>query len=362
MYRKIIAFLMIFTVMAMPLYAESQMENKQAVVGKCNEANPFGVLEFLPWDHEWNNNLYGKDNDLEKVVALMKEAGVGWVRLDFLWGDIEPSAGVFSFGKYDHLVELLSRNKINVLGILLYSADWASSCGKWNCPPRDNALFVNYAAKVVSRYKDKVKYWEVWNEPDSRTYWEDQDGLKGYCALLKDVYTELKKIDPDCKVLNGGFANGMASVNHLYDNGAKDYFDILNIHIFESPLNEGAAKRVAAYPPLAQKIMIRNADGHKKLWITEAGCPGVPKKAKVPGWWMGRNPDEQEQAAWVRQVYAQLLKYNVVDKVFWAFFRDTRKHWNTGTDYFGLVRWDFIKKPSFKAYQKCYRDWLRGRL
>ena len=32
-------------------------------------------------------------------------------------------------------------------------------------------------------------------------------------------------------VLNGGLAQGLASVNKLYDNGAQGSFDILNIHI-----------------------------------------------------------------------------------------------------------------------------------
>lgn len=109
----------------------------------------------------------------------------------------------------------MSKNKINILGILNYSTDWASGRG-WNYPPEDNKLFVDYALKVVNRYKDKIKYWEVWNEPDSHTYWAKQDGLKSYCVLLKDVYIALKKLDPECKILNGGLANGMLSVNRLY--------------------------------------------------------------------------------------------------------------------------------------------------
>ena len=146
--------------------------------------------------------------------------------MDFLWQDIEPEEGNFKFDKYDQIVELLAKNNIHILGILNYSVGWAALCGEWNCPPKDNALFVKYATKVIGRYKEKVKHWEVWNEPDSQVYWSKQDGLKSYCALLKDVYIAAKKVDPDCKILNGGLANGLAYVNKLYDNGAKDYFDI----------------------------------------------------------------------------------------------------------------------------------------
>jgi len=325
-----------------------------------NSDSPFGVLEFLHWDHPWNNYKYPDKKSLKKAVRLMKEAGISWVRLDFLWGDIEPQQGTFKFAKYDQIVEAVTAEGISILGILHYSADWASSCGAWNCPPKDNKLFVNYAINVASRYKDKVKFWEIWNEPDSGTYWKPQDGLKSYCILLKDVYFALKKIDPGCIVLNGGLAEGIGSVNRLYDNGAKDYFDILNIHIFQSPLNQGAIHAVTSYPKIAYKVMKRNGDGNKKIWVTEIGCPGVRRGSRTANWWMGENPDEAQQAEWVKHVYKGLLADQSVAKVFWAFFRDCQGHWSNGVDYFGLIKWDYSKKPSFKAYRQVVDEYKKG--
>ena len=103
-----------------------------------NINNPFGVLEFLHWNHSWNNYKYSCNRDLEKSISLMQQAGVGWVRLDFLWSDIEPQRGNFDFTKYDCIVGLLRAKGIHILGILHYSTDWASACGKWNCPPSEN--------------------------------------------------------------------------------------------------------------------------------------------------------------------------------------------------------------------------------
>lgn len=315
--------------------------------------SPFGTLEFLHWNHSWNNYKYSSKKELEKTVALMKEAGVGWVRFDFLWQDIEPEEGKFNFSKYDVIVDIVRKNNLNILGILDYSVSWASAEGKWNSTP-DTKAFVNYAVKVIGHYKDKIKYWELWNEPDSGVYWSKQDGLKSYCKLLKEVYIAAKKTYPECKILNGGLANGLASVNRLYDNGAKGYFDIMNIHFFESPIHRGGIKGVTAYPKLAYKVMSRNGDGDKKIWITEIGCPGVKRGLRVKNWWMGKNPTERQQADWLNKVYTELLKDKHVDKIFWAFFRDTKNHWDNGVDYFGLIRWDFSKKPSFKAYKECF--------
>ena len=362
--NKIFCFVAIILLTFSGLFAgeillKSKMKDNSVILNKENFDNPFGVLEFLHWNHPWNNYKYPGNRDLEKSISLMQSAGAGWVRLDFLWEDIEPAEGKFDFAKYDLIVKLLKDKGIHILGILHYSTNWASSCGEWNCPPKDNKVFVNYASKVIQRYKHQVKYWELWNEPDSPAYWKQQDSLKSYCSLLKDVYLEAKKIDPHCKILNGGIANGLASINHLYDNGAKDYFDILNLHFFQSPLHgKNALKAVASYPKLAYKIMARNQDKDKKIWITEIGCPGVKSGLKTENWWMGDNPNEAQQAQWVKEVYTELLKNSQVEKIFWAFFRDTKNHWKNGVDYFGLMRWDYSRKPSFYAYRRCFDKWF----
>ncbi len=325
----------------------------------ASDNDPFGVLEFIYWDHKWNNFHYPTDKARNRGMDLIKKSGAGIVRMDFLWQDIEPSRGKIDFSKYDRIVDGLTSRGIKILGVLSYNTDWASPCGKWNVPNSDFKDFLRYCEIVAARYKDRVKYWEIWNEPDSRIYWEPQDGMQEYVRLLRNAYHTLKKTDPDCFVLNGGLASGLVSVNKLYDNGAKDYFDIMNIHAFESPLEKNAIKRITAYVNATAKVMDRNGDSAKKIWITEIGCPGVGKGVKVDDSWMGTNPDEAKQAEWVEEVFTKVLKIGRVEKVFWAFFRDTDRHWNNGVDYFGMVRKDFSLKPSFKAYVKARKAYLK---
>ena len=322
-----------------------------------NGYNPFGVLEFLSWDHPWNSNKYDKQG-LERIVKLMKEAGVTFVRVDFLWQDMEPQEGRWTFGKYDYLVDLLTRNQIRILGLLSYSASWAGE--DWNYPPFDNATFVNYASRVISRYKDKVKYWEVWNEPDSTTYWKCRDEMRGYTRLLKEVYISAKQADPSCKIVLGGLTSeGFFALKNIYRNGGKDYFDVMNIHPFTNPLLENRVRYVLALYNNIKKEMVRNGDGYKKIWFTEIGCPGVKDFSKSDGWWEGRSPTEKQQARWAREIYTQFIKFDDVEKVFWAFFRDNNRHFNNDVDYFGLVRWDYSRKSGFYAYHKCSREWKK---
>lgn len=346
--------------MAQDLTREDKMEEELSRLKDRRANNPFGVLEFLHWNHSWNNYKYPDQESLKKAVALMKEAGISFVRMDFLWQDIEPKQRQFDFAKYDYIVNLLTDNKIQILGLLNYSTDWAAQV--WNSPPYKNETFINYISTVIARYKEKIKYWEVWNEPDSQQYWQPQDEMVRYTSLLKDVYTEAKRIDPNCKILTGGLSQNITiSLKRIYKNGGGPYFDILAIHPFVNPLNEVDVERVKGLYNGCKKIMKDNGDD-KKIWFTELGCPGVKLSLTSNSWWLGNSPTEEQQADWLKKVYTEILpELPDCEKIFWAFFRDCKNHWNNGIDYFGLVRWDFSKKPSFYAYQKSFQDWKNSK-
>ena len=281
----------------------------------------------------------------------MKEAGVGFVRMDFLWNDIEPEKGRFDFEKYDRITDLLTRNGIKILAILHYTPEWTGK--PWNTPP-DPESYARYSEAVVHRYKDRIKYWEIWNEPDSAIYWEPQDDQKTYAELLKYVYPRLKKEDPTCQILMGSASQSPpALLRRLYQYGAKDSFDVVNVHPFANPLQgPGALKALKGMYSATMKVMQKNGDGDKPIWFTELGAPGVVEADSTNGWWMGKSPTEEQQARWVEAVYGEPLKWKGVKKIFWAFFRDTQDHFKNGIDSFGLLREDFSKKPSYEAYKK----------
>ncbi|MDD5292105.1 MAG: cellulase family glycosylhydrolase [Candidatus Omnitrophica bacterium] len=316
---------------------------------------PFGVLEFLSWNHDWNNYKYPEE-DLQKIVALLEEAGVSFVRMDFLWEDIEPENDNFVFDKYDLIVKLLSEKNIRILGVMGYCVSWAGE--KWNSVPDNTADFLDYVSNVVSRYKDRIKYWEVWNEPDSPKYFVVQDGMKTYTQLLKEVYTAAKKIDPSCKIVLGGMTSGgYYDIKDVYANGGKDYFDIINIHPFVDPLSPADVKSIYTIYNNLERLKSQYGDVAKKIWFTEIGCPGM-RGGVSKGWWMGRSPSESEQAQFIQTIYTDVIDLVNLEKVFWAYFRDNKDHFKDDVDYFGLVRWDFSKKPAFDIFKAKYLAWF----
>jgi hypothetical protein len=314
-----------------------------------DSASPYGVLAFLDWDHDWNGYFSGGDR-LEQSAAKIQESGAVWVRTAFEWSDMEPEKGHFVFTKYDKLLDALDRHHLKTLAILCYNPSWRS--GEWNQAPVPED-FVAYSRAVVNHFKGRVKYWEIWNEPDQSDYWIPQDDLVAYGQLLKAVYPVIKKEDPTAQVVMGAIVDEIPfRLRRLYRRIGKESFDVVNIHPFVHPHAESAVAHLHGVYVATTKVMAEFGDSDKPIWITEIGCPGVVKPDTSNIWWLGEATTEAEQAQWVTTVYTNALQWKGVQKIFWAFFRETNDYFHNGVDHFGLVRADFSEKPAFKAYQQ----------
>lgn len=284
----------------------------------------------------------------------MREAGIGNVRMDFLWSDLEPTGGQFSFERYEQLIDILRAFNLNILGVLHYNPDWRGT--PWNAAP-DPASYLRYAKHVVKHFSPQVHDWEIWNEPDHPVYWQPQDQLTTYSALLKRVTPELKSISSKIRVLMGGLSAPMPDhLRALYHNAGKEAFDIVNIHPFTSPFISNPIGVLQNTYAGVMTVMREFGDQEKPIWFTEIGCPGVSaEKMDTKPCWLCPNPTEEKQAEWLVSLYENALGWPNVERIFWAFFRDTDDHFHDATDYLGLLRHDLSPKPAYHAYRSVVR-------
>ena len=148
----------------------------------------------------------------------------------------------------------------------LYTPIWDN--GKNGTPVNDDNYYALYLYKMVSKYKDFVKVWEVWNEPDydysanawkpasfPESWWnEDPDPCdyalyappSHYIRMLRISWEVIKTYDPESFVAVGGlgypsFLNiilkntdnpdgGKVSPDFPFFGGA--YFDMLSYHSY----------------------------------------------------------------------------------------------------------------------------------
>lgn len=223
---------------------------------EARESSPFGVCGHLQ---------SGSEHDqMPENLQMMYGAGIRWARVDFSWSGIETSQGNWRFSHIDKVVDEAEKNGLNISALLLYNVAWANPAYK------HLDLWLQYVEKTVTRYKDKVRYWEVWNEPN--LFWENPNGTD-YTTLLKATYEKIKEIDPGLTVLYGGTSGiPMKFLEESFQVGAGDFFDIVNIHPYRGRLN--SMEKLIQYQEDLEnlrKLMERYTIGNKKIWITEMG-------------------------------------------------------------------------------------------
>ena len=134
--------------------------------------------------------------------------------------------------------------------------------------------FARFVADMARRYPSVV-YWELFNEMDSwfTCLFGAKDNIpmrergKYYTEMLKIVYPALKAANPAAWVLTGGMSDVDEFPRGLYENGGREYFDIMNIHTYGVPVVNAFVERGKRI----REIMAAYGDETKPLWNTEFG-------------------------------------------------------------------------------------------
>lgn len=194
------------------------------------------------------------DHPTPEDVQLAKFIGFDLVRLTVPWGSmftelkaaVEPVKGEYHWERLDKCVDLYTQAGFVINAQFLYTPVWASPCpekvDKINIcvreanayAPKDMNDFTTFVELVVNRYKDRVRLWEVWNEPSvpgGSVFWSDT--TENYVAMLKAGYTTIKKNQPEAEVWIGGLgprAPYHAFYNRVLQLGGDKYFDVLSLH------------------------------------------------------------------------------------------------------------------------------------
>ena len=192
-----------------------------------------------------------EDTVLEKASAL----GVKWTRLEASWPSIEKEPGKYDWSRTDVAFDATLRYGITpfvtlVGGNGLYAPvlhyddpQQAEIYGERPAPPTNNeramAAWLRFVEAAIARYKDKIRYWEVWNEPNHRAYWGAPPDAADYGRLLRETATIIKRIEPAAKVIGGATAGMNAPfVDSYLSAGTEHLIDIISYHQYEGEPEE----------------------------------------------------------------------------------------------------------------------------
>ena len=155
-------------------------------------------------------------------LATMRIDGVGTVRSDAPWADVEPlppgpSGHVYDFATTDKWVTALAVHHLTWQPIVDYSVGWAKTCAG-PCAPGNDGPYAAFAQAVAARYGVGGSFWtqhpelpayparifEIWNEQGGPpTYISPARYDTLYAAARKAIHT----VDPQAAVILGGLAD-----------------------------------------------------------------------------------------------------------------------------------------------------------
>lgn len=212
-------------------------------------ADPYGVCCHTTREERW---------DAPALYPLMKKAGVNLVRFDIDQLYLETKPGFFQ-PEYKELMLSPMKEGLDLLAIIgPVAPEWASK--HWD----KLDAYAKFVRQCAEEFRGKIKYYEVYNEANNGADWNPN--AKQLAALLKVTYTEMKKVDPEVKILYNGLAGvPLDYFEESLDAGAGKYFDIMNIH----PYCSQPESLKAMIEPLQEFMKERNLN--QPIWITETG-------------------------------------------------------------------------------------------
>lgn len=342
------------------------------------EGSPLGANVFLDKEADESN--------IRQTLAMLRDAGFKYIRQEFLWRDIEPAPGYYwddqhnqsSWAKYDRIVNLANEYGIQIIARLDRPPDWARPTGVKVAqlgdtgPPDNYDDYGKFVYDIVKRYKGKVQFFQIWNEPNLHGEWNDQPiDPAAYVRLLKTAYTWAKVANPNCVILTAGLAptdqlgpenlSDLVFTEEMYKDGAKDYFDIMSVMVYGlgySPDDRRIDYNRADFsrPALTREIMVRYGDAQKPVWASEYAWISLPDNwTGNPSVW-GNSVSEQQQADYLVRGYERAQQewpWMGVMTV-WA-FRWVEPPSQTGADptpYFAIVNHDFTPRPAYNALKE----------
>lgn len=248
---------------------------------------------------ERNQHIYFSDKGARPVSFKLADlVGFSGVRVHWIpWGPygsdplcIQPERDSWNWGFMDERISGMRSYGYNIIGNVLFTPKWASpeadrtginAYGMYGYSiyaPANMDDWNNFLTKLVTRYKDDIKGWEIWNEPSlpgSSAFWNDTP--ENYTELLKNAYATIKGIQPDSTVyLCGGGMAYLSFFRALYHNPEiGNYYDALASHgrlnnmSSYASLEEKNGFEPKPYSNLEAHYMLLNAKNSPKVDYTE---------------------------------------------------------------------------------------------
>jgi len=298
--------------------------------GESCKESPFGMGIYL-YRYLDNPEL------METMTTLAEEANILWDREEFTWHGIEPPEEPYDFSGHDAMVDIAERHGINVYGLVVEFEDLDTPS-----PYTEEHFesFADFVSTLVDRYRGRIKYWEIWNEPELSEYWKPEPNAFNYFQLLKHAYIKAKETDPSVKIIGLATDSGALDfIEEVFQYGGLDYMDIVAIHPYSYPDPIETSYQFQAIAQIRE--LMRTYETEKPIWVTEVGYPTHVGETGV---------SEDRQAELLVRTYLALISSGIEVVTWYDFVNDGDDIYDREAN-FGVLKSDLTPKKAYHAYQ-----------
>ncbi|MFP3896999.1 MAG: cellulase family glycosylhydrolase [Anaerolineales bacterium] len=328
------------------------------------------------------------DGNHQRIFDHVNTMGFNWVKQQVEWFRYNPAPGQYDWGPLDRIVDSANANGVNVLFSVVKAPAWARPPEDTDeGPPADPNTYGDFVREMASRYKGRVKAYEIWNEQNLYYEWGGRGGkinAAQYMELLKVAYNAIKSVDPGAVVVSGaltptGTNDGDIAIDdrvyleQMYKAGLARYCDAIGAHpsgfnlppdadwrTYEDPhasfrgpfTNRHPSYSFQATMESYRNIMVKYGDAHKRIWPTEFGWATVDGLgvAPAPNYEYAADNTEAEQAQYIVRAYEMSRSWGWVGPMFlWNLNFAPVAGAQDEKAAFGIVRDDWSPRPAFHA-------------
>ncbi len=299
-------------------------------------ASPFGINAHIPND---------------AVADRIAEAGIEWVRIDFLWSKVETDRDVYDWQVYDALVDRLEARGLKAYATLQGTPAWATAGSEFSGVPDDANQWQEFVYLAARRYRGRIAVWGIWNEPNLEHFWEGSRDAYIDTLLIPGAKA-IRAADPGALVAGPDLAHLSSGAWDTWLRDviltAGDSLDILTHHYY--PSHGKAFELVYDFQqkpdlpwgsPAVRDVLIETGWWGRPFWLTETG---VQSGVEGPG----------DQADYydgvVEDWFGSYPEGRWIDRIFFYQMHDGR---DPAPTTFGILHGkpELEAKPAFYAYR-----------
>jgi len=290
--------------------------------------------------------LSPKPGEMEMLAA----SGVRWVRMDFIWDEIEKAPSQYDFSDYDNLVRTLESYKLSPYFIFDYTNKFYDN-GMSPYTEEGRQAFAQWAAASVEHFRGRGIIWEMYNEPNFR-FWRPKPNVKDYIVLALEVGEAIRNVAPDEVYI--GPAAALIDLHFLeacFKAGLLNYWSAVSVHPYRQRDPESVTEE---FRQLRQLIAAYAAKGKQ--------IPIIAGEWGYSCTWNWKGMDEVKQGKLLPREFLNNLA-NGVPVTIWYDWHDDSADPKDPESHFGIVRFPyepdshsvFRPKPAYLALQTLTR-------